>query len=78
MTKAELAKLQRLIDATVAASRAFNKANDALCEYCREHYGFEPADLDVDLIIDGVQGGCGLANGMTATEFDKAMIEGLP
>lgn len=72
-TKRQLATLQRLINQTVAASNAFNVANSALMDFCHIVYGHEPGDIDADEIIDGIQGGNGVASGMTAEEFDAIM-----
>ena len=55
----ERKKLQRLIDRAAKAASAFYLANKALCEFCVEKYGCEPADVDCDQIIDAVQGGAG-------------------
>ncbi len=66
-------KLQGLIDRTAKASRSFQLANSELMEYCLEVYGFEPGDVDADAIIDGVLGGDGMPNGMSAKEFDAIM-----
>lgn len=73
----ERRKLQRLIDRTAKAASAFYWANKALCEFCIEKYGCEPADVDCDKIIDSVQGGAGDSAGLTADDFDAAMIEAM-
>jgi hypothetical protein len=77
LTARQRAKLQRLIDKTAAASTQFQVWNNRLCEFSRETYGFEPGDIDADSIIDQVQGGCGLAPGMSADDFDQIMREGM-
>ncbi len=70
-------KLQSLINRAAKTSTAFHNAQAALNDYCREVYGAEPGDLDCDDIIDGVLGGCGVCNGMTAEDFDASMKERL-
>lgn len=76
MNKRDLAKLQRMIDRTVKAQNLYHKAQSVLNDYCREHYGHEPGDIDADGIIDAVFGGCGLSTGMSAREFDEIMSSG--
>lgn len=73
LSRVERAKLQRMIDKTVKASNAFFETQRALNEYARERYGAEPGDVDADHIIDGVMGGCGRSEGMTANDFDRTM-----
>ncbi|EPG2416616.1 hypothetical protein QEK82_001555 [Stenotrophomonas maltophilia] len=73
----ERRKLQRLINLTTKGANAFYWANKALCEFCIEKYGCEPADVDCDQIIDSVQGGAGDSAGLTADEFDAAMREAM-
>lgn len=73
LTAAQKAKLQKMIDRTVAASNAFQTAQSELNEWCRDVYGFEPGDADVDGIIDAVFGGGGASRGMTAAEFHSEM-----
>lgn len=46
-----------------------------ISEHCIEVYGVEPGDVDNDEFIDRVAGGCGVAAGMTADEFDRSMRE---
>lgn len=71
-------KLQKLIDACVSAGGPWCKATANLNDYCIEAYGFEPADIDADGIIDAVLGGSGPPNGMTAEEFNDEMLGGKP
>lgn len=66
-------QLQRMINKTTKASNAFQLAQSELNDWCIAHYGFEPAERDVDGIIDSVFGGCGLASNMSAEEFDRLM-----
>lgn len=73
MNKRDLSRLQRLIDRTVRTQNAFHVEQERLMEFCRERYGVEPGDIDADAIIDGVLGGCGMASGMSAEDFDAAM-----
>lgn len=73
MNKRELSQLQRLINNTVRAQNAYYRHQAVLNNFCREFYGCEPGDIDADHIIDGVFGGCGVAPGMTADEFDTIM-----
>lgn len=73
----ERKKLQRLIDRTAKAASAFYLANKALCDFCVEKYGCEPADVDCDQIIDAVQGGAGVSAGLPADDFDEAMVEAM-
>jgi hypothetical protein len=68
-------KLQSLINKTVKGQNAFHTAQAALNDYCREIYDCEPGEIDADSIIDSVLGGCGMAHGMSADEFDAIMIE---
>lgn len=75
MKKQGLSALQKLIDRTVAAVTTAQEAENALCEYCLAHYGAVPGDIDADQIIDGVLGGCGIPNGMSAEDFDRIMRE---
>lgn len=73
----ERRKLQRLINLTTKGANAFYWANKALCEFCIERYGCEPADVDCDQIIDAVQGGAGVSAGLPADDFDEAMVEAM-
>lgn len=66
-------KMQKLIDRTVEASNAFQQAQRLLSEECLRVYGVEPGDVDCDVVIDAVLGGCGLSPGMSADAFDVAM-----
>lgn len=66
-------KLQRLIDRTVKTSNAFQEAQSELNEYCIELYGSDPSDLDADILLDAVYGGCGLSRGFSADDFDQEM-----
>lgn len=71
-----LAKLQAMIDRTAKAASAFNRHQSELNEWARNHYGAEPGDIDADYIIDSIFGGCGMASGMPADQFDQIMREG--
>jgi len=73
MAKTPLTKLQRLIDATVRHGARYHTAQAALNDFCRNHYGQEPGDIDADQIIDAVFGGCGIPVGMAASDFDEVM-----
>lgn len=66
-------KLQAMINRTSRASAVYHKEQDALNDWCREYYGYEPGDVDADDIIDAVFGGCGEAPGMDADDFDGTM-----
>lgn len=66
-------KLQNLIDRTARAQRDYYRAQEALNEWTRATYGSEAGDVDADEIIDAVFGGCGLATGLSAEEYDQAM-----
>lgn len=68
-------KLQSLINASVRAHDAAFDTATALNLFCEEHFGFAPADGDVDTIIDGCMGGSGRSIGMSADEFIAAMEE---
>lgn len=70
-------KLQRLIDRCAAAYNAAHEAATALNEECERLYGRAPADIDVDYIIDGVYGGCGLSEGMDARDFHETMLQAI-
>lgn len=72
MNKREAARLQRMINRAVATINAAKTANDELMDWCREHYGYEPGDIDADYIIDTL-GGCGYSEGMSAEKFDEIM-----
>lgn len=66
-------KLQKLIDAAVKANNACHTAERALNKFCDETWGFAPADVDLDNIIDSVYGGCGGSGGMSADGFISDM-----
>jgi hypothetical protein len=66
-------KLQGMINRTVSAANRFHAEQEALNEWCREHYGVEPGDVDADEIIDGVLGANGQSSGMKASDFDAIM-----
>ena len=72
---ADLRRLQRLIDATAKAHAKATVAENALMDECHKLYGKTPSDVDADQIIDSVLGGCGVASGMDASEFDEIMRE---
>lgn len=73
MKRAELTRLQRMIDRSAKAHAASHLADAALMKWCHEHYGVEPGDMDADEIIDAVLGGCGVSPGMPAERFDEIM-----
>jgi hypothetical protein len=73
LSKGAVRKLQRLIDMTVKHGAAYYEAQAELNDWCREHYGVEPGDVDADGIIDAVFGGCGIPVGMSADAFDGEM-----
>lgn len=66
-------KLQSLINAALRAHNAVHKADAALVRYCNDRWGFEPADHDLDNIIDGCMGGCGHSMEFSADEFIREM-----
>ena len=74
MTRRDRKRLQGMIDRTAKASAEFHREQAALMDWCRERYGFEPGDHDADTIIDAVLGGCGITPGMSADDFDAAML----
>lgn len=73
LTPTQRRRLQNLIDRAVAAQRDYYRAQAALNEWTREHYGCEAGDIDADDIIDGVFGAAGMASGMSADDYDRAM-----
>lgn len=77
LTAAQRRKLQSLIDATARANAAYYAAQAKLNDWCAQHYGAEPGDVDADVIIDAVFGGCGAATGLSVDEFDEEMRRNL-
>jgi hypothetical protein len=73
MNKREKDKLQRLIDRAAETSSDHFKAVTALDDFCLDHFGATPSELDADSIIDAVLGGGGEAAGMKAEEFIAIM-----
>jgi hypothetical protein len=65
--------LQKMIDECANAFNVYFLAFNKLNEYCEQKYGYTPADVDADLIIDSVFGGAGVCSGMTAKEFREEM-----
>lgn len=70
LSKKQLEKTLRQL--AEANSRA-HMLQQAISEHCIEVYGVEPGDVDNDQFIDRVGGGCGVAGGMSADEFDQSM-----
>lgn len=70
-----LKKLQKLIDKAVAAHTDAHIAQTALDQYTIEVYGVTSGDVDADSIIDAVEGGCGVPNGMDARDYDRIMCK---
>lgn len=68
-------RLQRLIDRAADASAKWHRELRALHDECQRLYGIVPGEVDADEIIDGVEGGCGQAAGMSARDFDRIMRE---
>lgn len=72
---ADKRQLQKLIDRTAAAVMDAHNAEAKLIEWCEARYGCGPGDVDADQIIDAVLGGCCVASGMRAEDFDAVMRE---
>jgi hypothetical protein len=66
-------QLQKLIDASAEANNRVHKAERALVKFCKAEWGFDPADHDLDSILDNVFGLCGQSDGMPAQEFIDEM-----
>lgn len=73
MTRWRMSNLQRLIDKCQKANEKFYYAQAELNKFCEGRYGVAPSDIDCDVIIDSLLGGCGAGNGMTAKQFDAEM-----
>ena len=68
-------KFQALIDRAANTGAVAYSAQKALHDFCEERYGVTMTDIDCDFIIDSVLGGCGAPSGMSASDFDRHMIE---
>jgi hypothetical protein len=74
MSKLAKKQLQAALDKLARANNAAREARDAIYGHCVAVYGVTPGEIDNDEFIDGVDGGCGTAHGMTAEEFHESMI----
>jgi hypothetical protein len=66
-----------MIKKSVSAHNAVHLADRELNKFCEEVWGFAPSDRDVNEIIDGVFGGCGLSRGMSIMDFVRIMNEAM-
>jgi len=74
LTPSKRAKLQRMIDRTAKLNEKYHNAQKDLNDWCIDHYGQEPGDVDADGIIDALFGGCGAGSSISAESFDKEML----
>lgn len=74
LTASKRDKLQRMIDRTAKLNEKYHHAQRELNDWCIDHYGQEPGDVDADGIIDALFGGCGAGNSISAESFDKEML----
>ena len=77
MSKLTKRQLNDALRKLAAASSKASQLQAMISSHCIEVYGVEPGDVDNDEYIDRVAGGCGMAGGMTADEFDRSMRESI-
>ncbi|MFM5296546.1 hypothetical protein ACEUAI_20165 [Aeromonas veronii] len=75
MAKMNKRELNETLSGLAEAHNTVIRLQNKLSEHCLEVYGVEPGDIDNDVYIDRVGGGCGLSTGMSAEEFDRSMRE---
>ncbi|AIK68399.1 hypothetical protein P10VF_186 [Rhizobium phage vB_RleM_P10VF] len=73
LTKEQRGELHKLIKAATRASNDYVRATMNLDVFCSEVFGFAPADIDADEIIDSCYGAAGQTDGISVNEFIKAM-----
>lgn len=75
--KLSASKLQAALDALSSANTRAAIARNKIYAHCEVTYGFTPGEVDNDEFIDSCDGGCGVASGMTATEFEASMLRAI-
>lgn len=77
MAKLSKSALQAALNSLAAANRRAQVARDKIMAHCEAVYGVSPGDVDNDEFIDGVDGGCGASDGMTADAFHRSMLDAM-
>lgn len=70
-------QLQAALDGLAKAICDADDHRTKIMDHCMEVYGLCPGDVDNDLFIDSVDGGCGRPSGMTVEAFDKSMKDAI-
>ena len=70
-------KLETTLRQLAAANSRAHVLRSIISEHSMAVYGFDPADVDNDEFIDRVDGGAGIASGMSADEFDRSMRDSI-
>lgn len=73
MNRLTKSQLQAALNSLAAAVNRAHEARSRIYNHSQTVYGTTPGEIDNDWFIDAVDGGCGMASGMTADEFDKSM-----
>ncbi|QGZ14034.1 hypothetical protein PP939_gp205 [Rhizobium phage RL38J1] len=73
LTKEQRGELHKLIKAATRSSNNYVRDTTNLDVFCAEVFGFAPADIDADYIIDSCYGAAGQSDGISVNEFIKAM-----